>query len=242
MKSMFLAICISFLLFSQSVTVLISPDKDKFTLFEKELAEALIKLYNSNNSASLTVNFLEKTFGDMFPEIDKADASSMIMGIQTISINAERKKKYDFSAPYMTNRFTMTKMKNNPKQKTTMDVDAVIGALKGTIYQQIVIDRKYNTRQKFKIFDSKIDIANALKNKEIDFWLTDYIDIWTFDLAASDLKIGDPDKFGILFPKGSKLNVSMSKTTEYFLRSSVYYALIRKHLGEEAANYFQKGG
>jgi ABC-type amino acid transport substrate-binding protein len=231
-----------FISFAQTITVLTGNEKDKFTNFEKEMCSLFIDTYNKNKKLEFKLQFIPSTFSNILNKLAKPDSNALIFAIYTLSITEDRKEIYDFSTPYMINRPMILKSKLKMTQKDESDTRAVFGVFKNNMYEPILIERVKQTKQVYRSFLAKTKIVDALNSGVIDFWYTDYADLWSYNLeVANELNIGTQDQYGLMFPKNSLLNKQLSKTFILFLKSDEFYKLVFKHFGKAAVNYFQRG-
>jgi polar amino acid transport system substrate-binding protein len=139
------------------------------------------------------------------------------IGMTGITINDERKKKVDFSDPYMRSEQFMLVRGDEDRftdaKSFAADENLLIGAQPGTTpFYTAVYDVLDGDEQnpRIKLFETFGATVQALKTGDVDMVLTDGTAGKGY-VAASDggLKlIGDPlgsEDFGFIFPKGSDL-------------------------------------
>jgi hypothetical protein len=229
---------------AQTVIVFIEKktNEDKFAKFEKDMISSFITFFNLESNSKYKLNFIEMTLNETFIKMQKYTSNDNILAINSLSVTDERKLKFDFSTPYMINRPIILKSKKNKNPKDLENIKSVFGTIKGSIYERILINDLKNKNQKYILTNSMIELIEKLKNGSIDFIYSDYVNIWSFDLeSVKEIDTGDIDQIAILFPKNSILRKSINTYFETFIKSGTYMSLIKKHFGEAAINYFQRG-
>jgi hypothetical protein len=157
-------LCLFFFIYfyAQTITVYVGVGNDKWAKFEREMIESLIVYHNSNTQSKYSLKFERVLFIDMFKKIEQFNASANVIGLQSISMNDERKKRFDFSVPYMINRPFILKSKKNKNEPDLNDSKTVYGTIKGTIYEPILLTRGLEFNQKIIIKPSVLDVVNEL--------------------------------------------------------------------------------
>jgi ABC-type amino acid transport substrate-binding protein len=237
-------ICLFFILVikSQEISILIGEDSTKFAKFEKEMISLIIAEYNLINKKSLTLKFLSMSFTEKLKLLSKANENSYLIGLQGISITEERQKLVDFSETYMLNKVMFLKSTDSPYLKKLNDTEALFGAVKGTIYEKLLIEYCQRSNQKYKIYTNSTSLVKAINDAKIDFMLMSHISIWNLNLkVVQELETQEQDQFALVYPKKSKLKNLLASSLNNFLRSKSFKLLINKHFGKLGINYFQLG-
>lgn len=137
-----------------------------------------------------------------------------------ISITEPRMKVMDFSKPYMENSWNLVSMKDRNIKLTDLDSlkNYTIGFPRGMAYMDFIkteLEPKgiYKTGQ-VKLYPSYNEVLTDLQNGQVDLA---FLDGTVASVYAKKLPIQDSyvftgiDRFGMAFPKGSKLRVDFDK-------------------------------
>jgi len=162
------------------------------------------------------------------------------MGMDGITIKADRAKKVDFSAPYMRSQMVMMVRGDEARFATAKafgaDKKLLVAAQPGTtpFYAAVydVLDGKENN-PRIKLFETFGAEVQALKTGDVDMVLTDKTAGEGY-VAASNGKlklIGKPlgtEDFGFIFPKGSKLVAPVNAAIAALKADGSFAALDKK--------------
>jgi len=230
------------------ITVYAQERTNKFRYFERALIEEVVQLYNRAHKDTLyKIEFKDVLyFQDLFTLIDRATQTSefnSVMAINKISITEERKKKYDFSTPYMVNKYVMLKL----KERTDITEESIfktpyrVVLTKGSIYDELTHSFDKQNTLTYSYFKSNKECAEQLKQKHADLFVSDYVDTWIYDLEVGKMLMPEfNDQLGIMFPKGSLLFQHLEKYVIYFVKSPKFYNLVRKYFGVERMKYYKR--
>jgi polar amino acid transport system substrate-binding protein len=138
------------------------------------------------------------------------------IGMDGITINAERKAQVDFSAPYMTSQEYMLVKADNTEIKDPASFKAnaklLVGAQAGTTNFYTAVDMLGgdDKNPRIKLFDTFGASVQALKTGDVDLVLMDQASANGYIGAnpGAFKTVGQPigsDQFGFIFKKGSDL-------------------------------------
>ena len=232
------------LIAQEVVTVLSFESSSKLILFELDFLKQVIKLYNTKHAYKLSLKVISvRDYSDIFKKIGSSKETDLICAIRAITITEERKKKYDFSSPYLpikqvliTNKDKLSSIKNWRDSRYT------IYGNKNTIHYKNakLLSNKYGFKFYKPKSNKRIVVNNYLKKGEIDFYVGDMTDvIVTERVILADFEEALLSEYGILYPKDSKLKRKLDKFVKYSVKSPTYYKLLVKHFGNEIAVYLK---
>lgn len=218
-----------------------------FRIFEQRLIQEIIDLYNLKNEKKLNIIFHEvDNFPKLFDVLETAIPTGKqhsVMSINKISDTEKRRLEYDFSVPYMINKYVVLRLKSRADitEKSIFKKGYNVGIVKNTIYTEIAKELDKNKTLRYTYFLNNESCATALKDKKIDLYFSDYVDTWIYNLEiVKVLKPEIDDKLAILFPKGSDLQKKLDKTIRYYVKSAKYYNLIRAVFGKERMLFYKQ--
>jgi len=234
--------------FSQTEITLYSQNtSNDFRMFEQFIVKEIIDLYNLKNDEKLSVKFeTAVSFLELFHCLDKAvlnGKKDVVMSMNRISITKKRLEKYDFSEPYMANKFSALKLKTRTdiNEEKLFKTKYTVGIVKNTLYEELVYELDKDKSLTIKFYSNNELCAEGLRKKEIDLYISDFVDTWIYDLeVVAILKPELTDHHGILFPKGSELRKKLNKTMRYYVKSAKYYNLIRTYFGKERMVFYKE--
>ena len=233
--SFFLYVCFFTTMISQNeILIIFNGNNTKMTKFEVLFVQSLIKDYEKRVQKKVKIRFKGiKNFGSMFKLIDQGERD-YTLAINTISITEDRLKKYDFSEAYIQNsyaflgkRYVSGKMNNQR-----------ISYVRNTIYEQLAFEFKDKVKS-IKAYNKMQDCIKDLSLGKVDLVLTDYTDGWIYNLNfVKSYKTQIKDRFGIIYPKGSKLKEQIDISFKSVYKSAEFYNLVKKSFGKKAVPYF----
>lgn len=165
--------------------------------------------------------------------------------LQQFSITEERKNAVDFSSPYYTTSQAVVALKNGKgsNAKSVADLaDLQIGVQSGTT-SQIFVSGNVKTNQAPLIFNSSIDVVQALKGGQVDAIVVDLPT--AFNIIATQVEEGtivgqfadttDGDNYGLVLPKGSALTPAVTKAVDALRESGKLAEIQKKWLSESVS-------
>jgi hypothetical protein len=217
-----------------------SGTNSKFSKFEKEFIENSIKLLNKRyNKNKVEIKFVPlPSFSKVFDLVNCSDEKKHIhhFGMNSISVTEERKEKFDFSDTYMHNKHCFLTGKSNKYNQNSK-----VGYLVGSVIEPYINELKQKYTYEFIPYKISISRLNDLKNNKIQLIISDYVDIWSYDLnLIEEIDLIEKDQFAMLFPKKCILSSKIKETLKYYIGSIPFYKLVKKHFGDEALNYSKR--
>ncbi|MFP4152400.1 MAG: transporter substrate-binding domain-containing protein [Alkalispirochaeta sp.] len=187
---------------------MVDPDTGESIGFEYDMTNEIARRLNLEVDWNLT------SWDTMIPAVQSGQFD---VGMDGITITAERAEQVDFSNPYLVSQQFMLVREDETRFETAeelaADEDLLIGAIAGTtnfyvaVYDVLDGDE---SNPRIKLFDSFGAVVQALINGDIDTVLMDAASSRGYIGANPDaLKtVGDPlgtDEFGYIFTPGSDL-------------------------------------
>lgn len=234
---------VSLALAQTEVTVYTTSREGKVGQFEKELINNIFMMYNAKNASKIKAKFVKtRDFKHSFEVIDKRKDEN-IMVINSITISNERKKKYDFSEPYLPVwNSILVKSDSKAGPMDWQKPGAKIGYTPGTQGETLLTRLNRNLKFKMVPYNNRDARIAGLKKGEVDFMFGDNILSWD----DKSLKViyefvaGDVTSFGIMYPKGSKYKSAMDGFIKYYLKSPKFFRFSQKLFGKAITDYFKK--
>lgn len=155
-------------------------------------------------------------------ETGKAD-----LGISTISITPERKKRFHFSAPYHTQVLYAILRKGE-----ALDFSGkILGCQMGSTMEDWI--KETHSSERYITMDENTQLIEALKSKQVDIVVLDGYQAKSFCQMNSELiclPLGiSPSSYGIAFPKDTSLLESVNGVLKRLEESGTLDALKRKY-------------
>ena len=228
--------------FSQeSVTVYFKYSNEKSIAFEKQFMEEIKKLHNARHKKSpITLKFTELSgYKELFSKIDKPSSPNLVCAISSITITKNRLLKYDFSYRYLKINQAIIK---NTKSKLKDFNNAKFAYLENSIHQEAfnLLKKQYPKIRGISYKTSK-EIKNELDNKKFNYQIADGIVAFINENReiVTELSFFKTDGYGIIYPKNSQLKKRLESAIRYFVSTSKYFQLIKKHFGNNAFKYYK---
>ncbi|WP_021826948.1 ABC transporter substrate-binding protein [Holospora obtusa] len=169
----------------------------------------LVRLIAQNLKKRVVFEVFE--FSSIFAALETKRAD---IGISTIAITSERKKKIDFSRPYYTQKLYALFRKSDLDYfkkvfytKNEKKIGKIFGCQMGTTMENWI--QTQHPDEKCITMDENLPLVEALKSERIDVVILDGYQAKTFcrkNIQLSCLPIGNSiNSYGIAFPKNSSL-------------------------------------
>lgn len=226
----------SFDLSSQTITVLQRERETKLREFEQEFLIDIIELYNFKYDSTLKLNFqLVPNYKSIFDTLKTS--SNTTLSINAITWTKEREKHYDFSVPYMP--ITSIIMGKSGVSYDLENKPYIVNYKRNTVHKETAT--QYANDKKFKLdeYQEHIDVFSVLDSENIS--IGDYTDIWYTD-EFQLLKTLDKFKnsnYCIMYPQNSTLRKKLDSIILYYTKSSKFYLLLKRILGNDISTYFR---
>jgi len=166
--------------------------------------------------------------------------------INQVSITADRKKAVDFSQPYYEAAQAIITLKDSSFAQASSLADfkdAKLGAQIGTTSLK-AIDDQIKPSEKALVYDDTTKAAAALQNKQVDGIVADLPTAFYLVAAEIDGSViagqfqfdaGEPEQFGLLLAKGSKLTSCVDQAIETLRKDGTLDDLAQQWLAESAS-------
>lgn len=164
------------------------------------------------------------------------------LNIQQFSITEERKQAVDFSSSYYTTAQAVLTYEGSPLAGATTLAElkeGSLGAMVGTTSLNALNEQIAPTRPA-DVFNTNADLAQALKNKQVDAIVVDlptalYLAAVEIDGGKIIGQLADAtggDQFGFVLPKGSELTAPVSAAVDALAADGTLAALEQRWLSE----------
>jgi len=225
-----------FFLYAQTdVAVYVAEKVTISSRFERAFIEYILDEYNKENQTDLRAKFVHiNSFSDHFI-IHNTDSNAYQCSIDGISITKSRKVFYSFSYPYQrTYPALMTIYPNEVLDRDLWKKETItIGLTKHSIYEYL--KRRIMPKANVFFVPHANLIIDILKEKKADYYLGDNIKAINLDSlhVAHLFKNSFSSKYGVLFPKKSKLQRMLNPLIRNFVRSDKYIAFLKAYYGKD---------
>jgi len=210
-----------------------------------EIMDRFIDYMDKAHDVQLTVDYQD---GDNFSNYLEMveNASGGVFGLANTTITEERKQRFEFSSPYITNIAVLVTHTSIPTLESFDEIGEVFSSKrayvpKGTTHEDRIknIKQRYmpdliitNTNNSWEALDNVIENPGTFSYQDIALY-------WDYKQQNKPVKrhpVGDQssEKFGIIMPKGSEWAVEFKRffTMGSGFRSTVNYRnILEKHLG-----------
>ena len=164
------------------------------------------------------------------------------LNIQQFSITEERKQAVDFSSAYYTTAQAVLTYEGSPLAGATTLAElkeGTLGAMVGTTSLS-ALEQQIAPNTPADIFNTNADLAQALKNKQVDAIVVDlptalYLAAVEIDGGKVIGQLADStggDQFGFVLPKGSALTAPVSAAVDALAADGTLAALEQQWLSE----------
>lgn len=265
MKNVFLSICLilSLGLSAQSSTLdtlniyylnnstFAFPDKGSVSGVEADIIKEYVAWLKAKKNISVYLNFKSfDGFDALYTAVKKG--GKKVIGLSTVSINAEREKEVDFSPSYMRN-VTVCITNGNAgtiREKTSTDVNRVLGKLSAVTIANSTFNNYLNEIKKSFIPGLKIntvtrvnEIMESIASNVGTFGYVDVVDYWYYikNNPNKYLKMQKElnksnEQFGFIMPKSNlnkELIAEFFETGFGFTSTKTYHQILEKYLSYE---------
>jgi threonyl-tRNA synthetase len=218
------------------------------TLFETQIFEAVVKMYEDKTGEKFNIKIIPlKFYSDLFNTFDKIPSSEkdITIAVSAVFRTNDRALKYDFNSVHLPTKQSIFGHKNKVYADTLN-----VWKIKGTkiiFVEKSLQENAFNdikktanvTGIKAKDFEEKIKLFQAGR---ADFMIGSNIQHQSLVELQYLIDIPSSETTGLAFmyPKGSKLKLSLDKYIDYFIRSAKYYQLINDIFGKEVGQLLVK--
>lgn len=222
----------------EKIKVVFNGNKTKLAKFEVKYIRDLLAVYEKEFNKEVNILYSGiKDFNNNFKILDASRKDNTVV-INNITITEDRQKKYDFSIPYIYNKYALLSRKDYfdafNSQKTR------IAVVKGSQVESFVADLMKEMECSLSTFSGISAAVDALQAKQIDIIVDDYITSWVYDLRV--VRVFKPqlsNEFGLMFNKGSRLKQELDHVIRKYQKTIKFRQLIKQHFGVHAKNFFK---
>ena len=243
MKIFVCSLSFYFIAFTQShVFVYKTKSNAVISSVEDHIIHNVIALYNKNHEDSLVLTFRRfNSFKEMLNTFnaDSRVYTHSILCVNRMTITDKRKHFYDFSSKYIPGKLVYFKRNQDKK---TLNQNEVVGFISGTVQEEIVKKLKKEHTFLYKPFPISQALFRAVGNQSVTVGIAENISVWernTFHIIK-DVEFQAGDGYGIMYPKGSKLNTRLNKYLLYYMKSQRFRKLLEVKYNKEISHYFLK--
>ncbi|MCB0280447.1 MAG: transporter substrate-binding domain-containing protein, partial [Calditrichaeota bacterium] len=205
--------------------------------FELEFIRNILQILEKDSKQKINIKYTGvKDFKSSFISLEAGEKDQTLL-INNVSITESRKKVYDFSEPYIFNKYALMSKKNyffkddETKKRVGVRIGGFAETLSKNLHEEFPVEVKgYKS----------LPLAQKALGKEIDMILSDYIMVWAFNLKL--IKIYKPDlsnDFAIMYKKGSVLKDQIDAAMQKFKKTDQFKKLIKKHFANFENLFFE---
>ena len=242
-KLLILSLCIVFSYSQEKIINVFHSDVETLIgKIERRLIYEIIDLHNKKELIKYKIVYKEiPTFSQLISIIysKKAKDKERFIAIGQITVNNDRKKKYDFSIPYVPTKEVIITTKNN---SSGLSINSRVGFLLNTIQAKSIQKLSKKIRIKQFAYNEYGKMFEAILQNDIDFCLGDNIDVWNHERLkiSKELDEQQGEGFALLYLKNSELKDELDQYISYYLKSTKFKFLIEKLYGKSIRDYFIK--
>jgi ABC-type amino acid transport substrate-binding protein len=187
-------------------------------------------------------------FDKLFDAVKKG--RSNVIGLGSVTINAERLKQVSFSPPYLKNVSILISNSHIPTIAAKKEISGVFAhqraiTLKNSTYEKYLKDLKKNQLPKLSInyTDSEFSAIDSVANNKNVFAYCDILSYWSYTrnhknkfIKIQKIFTFDSDNLGFIIPKNSVNVQALSEFFESgfgFISTKKYTEILEKHLSYE---------
>jgi len=207
-------------------------DKGKIVGFDVDLLDAVMK------EAGFEYELKNIGWDPLFAAVQGEQIDLAVSGI---TINDDRKKTYDFSAPYFESTHMILAKEDDPIENALDLKGKVIGVQNGTTGQAAAEKIVGANSQNIKKFENTAVAIMELINGGVEVVVTDNVVASEYIKNNPDQKlkaISDSENFesefyGMMFPKGSELKPAIDEAIKKVIESGKYAEIYEKWFGTQ---------
>jgi ABC-type amino acid transport substrate-binding protein len=192
----------------------------------------ILAYYAKASGRSLEVRWVDR-FEELLPALERGEAD---LAAGTFTITPERSRRFSFSSPYLWSRGVLVE----PRSLTTTRLDQLRGSalatVRGSVYESVlsqVPDVTFVHRDRIADLLAAVAAGKA-RAAAVDSMLALPL-LRDYPTLKLSLPLSKPEGLGFAMPAGSPLAAKVSRSIDLLRGSTIYYRLIEKHFGENAA-------
>ncbi|MCB0279137.1 MAG: transporter substrate-binding domain-containing protein [Calditrichaeota bacterium] len=221
----------------KEIQVIFNSENTKLVRFELDLIKDLIDEYGKMKNTNFKIKYKGvKTFKSGFTMLLDSDKDATLV-INGISITDERLKTYDFSEPYMINKYSLMSRKDFDFKNDGKTMKVAYQA--GSIYEGMMNKIKQIFPCKGVALANTSECVEKLQDRKVDMIFGDFVDSWIFGInVVQHVDESKIDRYGIMYKKGSTLKQDLDKVFDQYKTSAKYKTLLKKHFGSYQKQFF----
>ena len=198
----------------------------------------ILQYYAKSKGRTLEVTWTDD-FESVLQRIARGEAH---VGAATITITPERRQQVAFSAPYFPTRVMLVEPKDRSTQRLGELAGTTVAAMKGTTYEELL---RAIPRVQLVHAASEAAMLELVANGRARATAADSAVALTLLPRYPSLRLGIPlspeQGFGFAVRRGSALERELGSHIQQLKTSQIYFRILEKHLGEEAARLVAAG-
>ena len=229
-------------------------DKNQLTGIEIEILNYFKDWVWKNKQVAITYNYIKTSEYDNYLTMLAASNGNAI-GAGTVTITEDRKREYQFTAPYLKNISVLVSHGSVPTLSSINDYSSSFSGLrpvtvKGTIHEillkQVVKASKTDLLPEY--VDSPMDVAESITSNPKYYGYIDIISYWKF-VKTNKIYIkmhkkanNEDERFAFILPPNSDWLIPLNEFFESgfgFTSTKDYHKILERHLGEEIINFVE---
>jgi len=199
----------------------------------------ILEYYAKTSGRSLDVHWTT-SWETIVDEIVKGHAD--VAGA-TMTITPERLRQVDFSTPYFPVRVMLVEPRDKRAASLAELAGATLATIKGTTYEEILSNGVPRAQMTYGTVEEdlfKLVVAGKARAAAADSAIALAL-LPRYPQLHLGIPLSPQQGFGYAVQKGSPLAADISKTIAQLKESKIYYRLLEKYLGAEAAKLVAAG-
>jgi ABC-type amino acid transport substrate-binding protein len=233
------------------------PDKGLPKGIEIEIIQEYVHWLKQKKGIQLKVSYtLFTDFGAFYTSVK--DAKPSVIGLGSVTRNAEREKEVSFSAAYMNNQAVLITHGSvlGIKEKNSEWINKILGGMNGITLSKSSLEGYLNELKTNYLKDLKIVYASkpsglldSISSNRKLFGYSDLVSYWTYlksnpskSLKMQKTLTGQSEELGFIFPKNNIHEAYMNEFFESgfgFTSTKAYRQILEAHLGYEIIDYVE---
>lgn len=198
----------------------------------------ILQYYAKTKGQTLEVTWTDD-FESILPRVARGEAH---VAAATITITPERRQQVAFSSPYFPTRVMLVEPKDRATARLGELSGATVAAMKGTTYEELL---RAIPRVQILHAANEVAMLELVASGRARATAADSAVALTLLPRYPGLRLGIPlspeQGFGFAVRRGSPLERELSSHIQQLKTSQIYFRILEKHLGAEAARMVAAG-
>ena len=198
----------------------------------------ILEYYAKSKGRALQVTWTDD-FESILPRVERGEAH---VAAATITITPERRQRVSFSSPYFPTRVMLVEPSGQNTQRLGQLAGSTVAVMKGTTYEELL---SAIPRVKMVHGATEADLLQLVASGRARATAADSAVALTLLPRYPALRLGIPlspeQGFGFAVRKGSPLERELTTHIQQLKSSQIYFRILEKHLGAEAARLVAAG-